>query len=107
MAWRTQKVLVQVCYSRQYEDLVCGWYSGGKDDYVSGYSKEFPAHHVIMVDDGRDILNATRRAVNHVRTILVNPWGWGRAEWAGRHEYATDLYDLAGRLQSMSKALSS
>ena len=56
-----------------------------------------------MVDDGRDILLATRNAVRHVRTIRMLPGGWGPAEWPGRHVYATDLYDLACRIRSMAQ----
>ena len=82
---------------------MCGWYKGGKDDYVAGYCNAHPSQHIIMVDDGRDILQATRNAVRHVRTIRMLPGGWGPAEWPGRHVYATDLYDLACRIRSMAQ----
>ena len=88
--------------SHKREALVCGWYKGGKDDYVAGYCKAFPSHSVIMVDDGRDILEASRNQVQHLRTIRLVPGGWGPAEWPGMHVYATDLYDLAYRIRSMA-----
>ena len=70
---------------------------------IAGYSRAFPSQALIMVDDGRDILVASRNQVPHLRTIHLAPNAWGPAEVPGRHVYATDLIDLAFRVRSLAQ----
>ena len=100
-------------YRRRYRSLAvahsgfadCQWYPGGKDDYIAGYSAEFPGQALIAVDDGIDILQAARERVQHLCTVHVDPWDVGPAELANVHENATDLSVLLLKLQAMTRAL--
>ena len=89
--------------SRKREAIACGWYAGGKDDYVAGYSRKYPSRTLIMVDDGRDILMSSRYQLPHLRTIQLSPFAHGPAEVPGRHVYATNLVDLAFRVRSLTQ----
>ena len=90
--------------SRQHDLAECGWYPGGKDDYLAGYRAEFPDQAIIVVDDGIDILQAARERVQGLRTVHVDPWNAGPAELANTHENATDLFALLLKLQAMTRA---
>ena len=88
--------------SRKRETITCGWYDGGKDDYVAGYSRKYPSRSLIMVDDGQDILMSSRHQLPHLRTVQMSPSAHGPAELPGKHVYATHLIDLAFRVRSLA-----